>query len=278
MSILLRLRNASPIPIEAECLSPDRLEGLAVKEIERLEVDHGNERARVADFFEVGLRDGNEAAVIEGDCSRVKHIGAGMTRGLLVVDGNAGMHAGAEMSGGRLEVRGNAGDWTGAEMRAGRIHIRGDAGHLLGGAYRGSRTGMRGGVILVEGSARNEVGCSMRRGLIAVRGQVGDFPGVSMHAGNILVGGLPGVRAGAGMRRGSLIFFGETPGDSQRQVELLPTFSYDCTYRPPFVSLYLKKLQSWKLSLPVPAGEGRYRRYSGDLVESGKGEILVWQA
>lgn len=277
MPLTFRLKNQFSVPLEAECLTPDRLASLTLSEVERLEVQYGNAKAALAEFFEVREEPGDQFILIEGDCSRVKMIGARMTRGRILIHGNAGMHLGAEMAGGRIEVYGNAGDWAGAEMRAGRIHIHGDAGHLTGGAYRGSRAGMRGGVILVEGNAKNEIGCSMRRGLIAVHGDTGDYPGVSMHAGNILIFGLPGIRAGAGMRRGTIAVFGEIPGDPKRTLELLPTFRLDCTYRPPFVALYLQKLRSWKFPVPDSARHGSYRRYSGDLVETGKGEILVWQ-
>jgi formylmethanofuran dehydrogenase subunit C len=155
-------------------------------------------------------------------------------------------------------------------MRGGLIHVRGDAGHLAGAAYRGSRVGMRGGVLLIDGKAGNEVGAVMRRGLIAVGGGVGDFAGVSMIAGSLFAFGPCGVRHGAGMKRGTLAFGGTAP-------PLLPTFRYSCTYRPVFLALYLRRLRAW--GLPV---EGRYlsgcwRRYCGDLVALGKGEILVWQ-
>ena len=83
--------------------------------------------------------------LLEGDCARVKCVGAEMKTGRLTIQGNVGMHLGAEMRGGEIRVHGNAGDWVGAEMRGGRIHVHGDAGHLVGAGYRGSRLGMRGG-------------------------------------------------------------------------------------------------------------------------------------
>ena len=59
--------------------------------------------------------------------------------------------------------------------------------------------------------------------------------------------------------------------------QLLPTFRYDCLYRPVFLRLYLRQLRAW--GFPVPAGYdgAAYRRYSGDLVSLGKGEVLYWQ-
>lgn len=274
MPLMLKCRSASQVPVEAECITPDSLARLSLSEIERQEVLHGNVKAPLAEFFEVSGEPGEEI-VIEGDCSRVKLIGAEMTCGRIIIHGNAGMHLGAEMRGGRIEVFGNASDWVGAEMKGGRIHIHGDAGHLVGGAYRGERSGMKGGVILVDGSAKNEIGCRMRRGLIAVGGDAGDFAGVSMLAGSIFIFGVPGIRSGAGMKRGTIAVFGEEPGNPQRAVEILPTFKYDCAYRPPFVSLYLRTLKSWGFGVSESTASGLFRRYSGDLLETGKGEILV---
>ena len=273
MPLKLNYISESTVPVEADCITPDCMADLSVAEIEKLELLHGNAQAPLAEFFEISGEPGEEI-IIEGDCSRVKLIGAEMSRGRIVVHGDVGMHLGAEMSGGEIEVHGSATDWVGAHMKGGKIHVHGEAGHLVGGAYRGSRSGMQGGVILIEGSAKNEIGCLMRRGLIAIGGDAGDFPGVSMLAGSIFIFGMPGIRSGAGMKRGTIAVFGEEPGNSRRTLEILPTFRYDCTYRPPFLALYLNRLRY--LSFPVPETEdGLFRRYSGDLIETGKGEILV---
>jgi len=59
------------------------------------------------------------------------------------------------------------------------------------------------------------------------------------------------------------------------EAELLPTFSYACTYRPVFLRRYLLYLR--ELGLPVDEASitGEYRRYSGDSVELNRGEILL---
>jgi formylmethanofuran dehydrogenase subunit C len=246
------------------------LAGKTLREIASLPLQHGNAQVPLAEFFTVTGDAGDQQLVIEGDCQRVKWIGAGMTRGRITIHGNAGMHLGAEMVGGEIQVHGNAGDWVGAEMRGGRIHVRGHVGHLVGAAYRGSRAGMRGGVILVEGNAGNEIGGTMRRGLIAIGGDTGDFVAVSMIAGTVFVFGKPGIRIGAGMKRGTLALFGAPP-------PLLPTFRFTCVYRPVFLSLYLRQLQAWDFPVADDFLRGSYRRYSGDLVSLGKGEILQWQ-
>ena len=266
----LRYHGTTTIPVEAERITPDELAGKSVAEIATLPVQHGNASAQLGEFFAVEGDASDEVITLEGDCSRVKWIGAGMTRGSITVHGNVGMHLGAEMRGGTIKVYGNSGDWVGAEMRGGRIHVHGDAGSMAGAAYRGNRVGMRGGVLLIEGRAGAEVGAHLRRGLIVVGGDVGEFAGAAMVAGSVFVFGRAGLRPGAGMKRGTLAFGGDMPG-------LLPSFRVDCDYRPAFLNLYLRQLRAWSFPVPDRLFQGRWRRYSGDLIELGKGELLHWR-
>jgi len=148
----LLLREAPVVPVEADSLSPDRVDGLPRDQVRALPLFHGNKRKCVGDFFEVE-GNGSETIEIEGDLRRFKKIGLGMTRGRLVVRGDTGMHLGAEMRGGEIEVFGGSGDWIGAEMSGGLIHIHGNAGNRAGAGYRGSETGMRHGAILIDGNA-----------------------------------------------------------------------------------------------------------------------------
>jgi formylmethanofuran dehydrogenase subunit C len=67
------------------------------------------------------------------------------------------------------------------------------------------------------------------------------------------------------MKRGTLAALGPVP-------ELLPTFRFDCTYRPAFIELYLRRLAACGFAVPTA---GAYRRYRGDLVTLGLGEILT---
>ncbi len=263
----LRFISESTIPVEAECLCPDRLAPLSPAEIERLPVQHGNAQAPLAEFFQLSGSAADSRVRIEGDCRRVKLIGSQMKAGSIEIEGNAGMHLGADMTGGLIRVHGDAGDWIGAEMCGGRIHVTGNAGHFVGAGYRGARRGMRGGAILIGGNAGNEVGNVMRRGLIAIGGKAGDFVGVSMIAGTILVFGEIGNRPAAGMKRGTLGVFGARP-------KLLPTFRYSCVYQPPFLPLYLQKLREWGMPINPELPRMPLARFCGDLVSLGKGEIL----
>ncbi|HVN53191.1 MAG TPA: formylmethanofuran dehydrogenase subunit C [Anaerolineaceae bacterium] len=263
----LKLNLQSNIPLEAGTITPDQFQDKSPGQIAKLPVVFGNEPFELGDFFTVDA-DGSNDIILKGDASRVKHIGEGMTKGNIIVEGNAGMHLGAGMRGGFIRVEGNAGDWAGAEMAGGLILIKGNAGHALGGAYRGSRRGMTRGRILVNGNAGNETGSLMRRGLIAVGGSTGEFTGCFMIAGTVIVFGQLGARPGPGMKHGTLITF-QTP-------ELLPTFRYACTYQPGFLGLILQSLRSQGVPVVDEYLTGRYRRYSGDFTALGKGEILVY--
>src|SRR3954452_8643523 len=265
MTLTLTLREQPVVPLEAEVLSPDRLSGASRQEIAALPVLHGNERTRVGEFFAVS--GAGDDVRLEGDLSRVKFVGAGMTGGRLTVAGDAGTHAGAAMRGGELRVEGDAGDWAGAGMRGGTLVVRGSAGCPLGGVYPGERAGMRGGEIVVGGDAGARAGAGVRRGLIAVAGRVGDAAGLRMLAGKIVaVGGL-GRRAGARMRRGSIVTMAPaTP---------LATFVFSCVYRPPFLRLYLRRLRALGLPISEEQLDGRYARWCGDGLELRRGEILI---
>jgi formylmethanofuran dehydrogenase subunit C len=269
MPLTLTLREPPTVPLETEGLSPDRLAGRSFGEIEALPVWHGNRRVPLADFFALS-GDADEELRVEGDLRRVKFLGAGMTAGRLIVAGDAGMHTGAGMRGGELVVEGDVGDFAGTGMRGGRLVVEGSAGHNVGGAAPGARAGMRGGEILVHGDAGDQAGAGLRRGLVAVAGRVAAAAGLRMLAGTIVALGGLGAAPGAGMRRGTIV--------AMSQVTLLPTFAYACSYRPPFLRLYLRRLRA--LGLPLTDGqiEGRYARWAGDGVELRRGEILVLEA
>jgi formylmethanofuran dehydrogenase subunit C len=266
--LTLTYRGSSTIPVEAECVTPDNLAGKTNAEVERLTLQHGNVQVPLAEFFAVSGDAGDGEVLVEGDCSRVKWLGAGMTTGRLTVRGPVGFHAGAEMRGGVMEVFGNAADWAGAEMRGGLLHVHGNVGHLAGAAYRGSRRGMVGGTLLIDGDAGNEVASTLRRGLVAVGGRCGDYAGVSMIAGTLLVFGPAGIRAAAGMKRGTVALLGEP-------AQLLPTFRLDCVYRPVFLQIYLRHLRARGFAVPDGLPGAELRRFSGDLVSLGKGEIFL---
>lgn len=263
--ITLTLKQQPSVPLEAESISPDVFAGLTIDAVRALPVFLGKRQLRLDEFFEVEGA-GDDEIDVRGDAAKVKWIGRGMTRGRIVVRGNAGMHLGAYMKGGAIEVTGNASDWVGAEMTAGLVRIHGNAGGQVGAAYRGSRAGMKGGTIIIDGGAGLEVGMRMRRGIIAIKGPVRDFAGLQMKGGTIFLLGGAEIRTGAWMTRGTIV--ATTP------IRLLPTFSYCCDYQPTFLALYARRLRDFGVSFPHGA-DGVYQRFVGDSSMPGKGEILI---
>lgn len=265
--ITLTLKAEPGVPLEAEALSPDVVAILSHEKVRALPMFLGKRQVRVDEFFEVD-GDGSDEIEIRGDCGKVKWLGRGMTRGRLIVAGNAGMHLGAYMKGGTIEVSGNASDWVGGEMSGGLIRVGGNVGGQVGAAYRGSRTGMTGGTIVIGGSAGLEVGMRMKRGTIAIRGKVKDFAGIEMKGGTLILGGAE-LRTGAWMQRGTIV--------SLTPIPLLPTFAYACSYNPAFLRLYAPQLAPLGISIPFEPTDGSYLLHTGDVAVSEKGEILVWQ-
>ncbi len=263
MTLTLTLRTEPIVPLEAEALTPDRLAG--AEEVGALPLWHGNERARLDDFFAISGT--GDDVRLEGDLRRVKYVGAGMTGGRLTVAGGVGMHAGAGMGGGELHVEGDAGDWAGAGMRGGMLVVRGSAGGRLGGALPGERAGMRGGEIVVHGDAGAPAGAGLRRGLIASGGRAEEAAGLRKLAGTIVALGGLGARAGAGMRRGSIV--------TMAPMAPLATFTFSTVYRPPFLRLYLRRLRALGLAVTEEQLDGRYARWCGDGLELRRGEILI---
>ena len=263
----LSLHTLPEVPLEADVISPDQLSGKSASEAASLTIFHGNNEHKLGDFFTVSGEVEDGKVEVEGDLSKVKLLGLGMSTGQLKINGSVGAHLGAQMSGGEILVSGDAGDWVGREMSGGRITIKGSAGHMVGSAVRGAPVGIQGGEIFIFGDAKNEVGNGMRRGLIAIGGDSGDFTGVNMKAGTIVVLGKLGQRPGAGMVRGTII--------STQNAVLLPTFSYNTSYQPTFLKNILIYLRKLGFSIEEKHINGNFQRWSGDSIELNKGEILL---
>jgi formylmethanofuran dehydrogenase subunit C len=130
---------------------------------------------------------------------------------------------------------------------------------------------MTGGELIVHGSAGPEAGALMRRGVVAIGGGAGSHAGAGMIAGTVLAFGGFGPAAGLWSKRGSIVALGS--------VTVPPTYRYACTYQPLHLRVTLTRLRT-RYALPAEERHltGSYRRYSGDLADLGKGEILAWTA
>lgn len=265
---MLKLRAQPPARVDAAALTPQRLDRLAAPEVADLTLRCGREAVTVGDLFEVSGEGGRHLA-LAGDLHRFDRIGAGMSGGRVLVEGACGDHLGARMSGGEIDVRGEVGAWAGGQMSGGLLRIWGDAGARLGGAYPGTRAGMSGGEIVVSGNAGEEAGAGMRRGLVVVSGRTGNGAGLRMLAGTVIALGGIGAEAGLGNRRGSLV--------SGTPVELLPSYAFAASYRPPALRLQLRRAREhlW-LRVDDAFVNGAWARWSGDRTELGRGEILIF--
>lgn len=206
---------------------------------------------RLGELFDI-TGEPNGSIRFEGNLELVDKLAAGLTEGEVIVDGSVGREAGLALAGGALD-------------------IGGDAGPRAGAAPLGFMRGMTGGELIVRGSAGAEGGSGMRRGLIVIGGRAGEQTGLGMIAGSVVVFGSAGADSGLWSKRGSVVALGSiTPPQ---------TYSYACTYQPVHLRLLLTRLRV-RYGLPVRPRHlnGFYRRYSGDMAESGKGEILAWTA
>ena len=79
------------IPIEVEGITPDRVRGLSLAEIEKLEVFQGNYKTSLAEFFAVSGDPSDGRLDWEGDLLTVHWIGAKMQDGVMHLEGRGGL-------------------------------------------------------------------------------------------------------------------------------------------------------------------------------------------
>ena len=269
MSIALTLRDAPPARIDASPLTPERCNALNSMRVAQLPLRCGRTTLTVGELFRVDGYVGDTTLTLAGDLRLLDGIGAGMTGGRLTVSGDCGDRVGAGMRGGELTVKGGVGAYAGCEMAGGVLRIGGDAGARLGGAYPGARAGMTGGEIVVSGHAGEEAGAGMRRGLVAVGGRAGDGAGLRMLAGTVIALGGLGDGAGQGNKRGSLVSGAPLTPPPERYA-----FAVD-RYRPPALGLQLRRIRALGLTVGDALIAGTWARWSGDLTELRRGEILI---
>ena len=268
-SVRLTLTKAPALRVDLRGVTPAACAGLALAQIERLPVTHGNQTLVLADFFGVTPHEGDDSLVFEGDLARFDRVGWQLAGGRIVVNGSVGDHAGGCMSGGTLHVHGHAGALAACEMAGGTLVVEGDVGDFAAGTLPGSMDGMRGGHFMVKGRAGERFGDRMRRGTALVFGDAGDFLASRMVAGTIAIGGAVGAHVGCGMRRGSVVFAG---GAAQRP-----------RVPPTFVPALADADVMWQLLAGDLARHGgpfaalasrRSVRHLGDVSAGGKGELV----
>jgi formylmethanofuran dehydrogenase subunit C len=263
---ILKLRAEPDQRLDLSGVTPQAVARLDEAGIAALTIGTGKARLTVGDVFRITK---GEAAEIRfaGGSSRFDHIGAGLTGGRIIVEGEAGAYAGRRMSGGELRIAGSAGPYAGSGMSGGLVHIGGDAGDCLGAPKLGELAGMTGGTIVVAGRAGARAGDRMRRGLIAIGGDAGDFPASRMIAGTVAILGDCGRLPGYMMKRGTLMLGGEASAWT-------PTFGESGVLELAVLRLLVRELKTLLPTGRLAGFEGPVQRLAGDLAALGKGEII----
>jgi formylmethanofuran dehydrogenase subunit C len=250
--LVVRLKAPLTGPADFAAVLAGSWAGLSAAELTRRPVDLvGRGTVPLGELCTItGNPDGTITFI--GDFGPAVRLGAGLSEGAVVIEGRIGDEVGLGMAGGSIDVRGNAGAGAGA-------------------AAPEARRGMTGGELVVHGSAGQGAGALMRRGLLVVGGSLAPNAGAAMIAGTIVAFRAFAPAAGLWSKRGSIVALGE--------VTIPSTYRYACTYQPPYLRLMLLRLKArYGLSVEGRHLSGSYRRYSGDLAELGKGEILAWTA
>jgi formylmethanofuran dehydrogenase subunit C len=235
---------------------------MSSSEIARLPVGTTRFRLTLGDCFDIASGEPGRL-VVRGSSTRLDCVGAGLSRGVIIVEGDVGQRLAAGMTGGEIDVAGSAGPFAATAATGGRITIKGDAGASAGGTLHGARDGLNGATLVIKGRAGDRLGDTMRRGLIVVTA-AGDHTGCRAIAGTIVAGRI-GAEPGYGMRRGTIL--------ARECGPFLPTFV--STGRQ---NLVVTRILSRVVARLAPEmGDfvsGSLHRWAGDLAALGKGEIL----
>lgn len=211
-TVTLKPIKTPELMFEGYNINPDAFAGKTAALIAELPGHEGKIVTRLGDFFDISGSAGATAAetdiVIDGDCTRVKYIGARMTAGTVTVNGNCDMYLGGWMKGGKIHVKGNVDSFCGIQMQGGEILVEGDAKNHVGCAYRGDWRGMKDGTIRIRGSAGNDIGTFMLGGTIIIEKDA--FIHVSTHAegGTVIIKGDVEGRVGGQMVKGDMYVLG----------------------------------------------------------------------
>ncbi len=239
-------REKPNIPIEAENIIPSRFLNR-----DEIIVWEGNKKRLLSDIAEIQYTGSANTVeeihlILKGEISRVKRIGEYMDGGHITVNGDIGMHCGNFMESGLIEIVGNADAWLGREMRGGTIICSGSCSDYCGSGYRGEKRGMRGGTIEVMGDAGDFCGEYNSGGQIIIHGSCKDMAGVEMNDGKLTIYG-DCMRPCGNLTGGNVIVHGTV-------LEMLPGFRNDG---------------------PVMIDGVSYTRFTGDVANRGKGELIV---
>ena len=210
-TVTLTVKQQPELYLECEHITPDFFAGKTAEQIGKLQAFEGRDLTTLGEYFTIAGAAGATAAdtkiIINGDCSRMKYIGAKMTAGEVIVNSDADMYTGGWMKGGKLLVKGNVHSFCALGMEGGEFVIEGNAGNYLGAAYRGDWRGMQGGVVRVKGNAGSDICTFMNGGQMIIEGNVDIHIGTHMEGGTIIVKGSANRRVGGQLVKGEIYVY-----------------------------------------------------------------------
>ncbi|PPD45860.1 MAG: formylmethanofuran dehydrogenase subunit C [Methylocystis sp.] len=260
------LRQEPPQRVDLSALTPDRLAGKSLADIEKIEIGTTRASIKVGDLFKIAQGD-LKTLRYEGGSSRFDLVGAKLLPGFsLHVDGDVGLQLGRLAKGGKITVAGSAGAYAASGNEGAHIEIKGDACELLAAPLAGELAGMSGGRVVVRGKAGARAGDRLRRGILIIEGDAGEDLGSRLIAGTIIALGKTAGRVGYLNKRGSLVL--------AKHPKLSATY-LDCGPQ----ELTFARLLARSLKADSAAAASllsvKLRRFGGDTAVYGKGEILT---
>jgi len=265
-SFTFTLRQEPPQRVDLSALTPDRLAGKSVADIEKIEIGTTRASTRVGDIFKIAQGD-LKTLRYEGGSPRFDLVGAKLLPEFSIhVEGDVGLQVGRLAKGGRITVSGNAGGYAASGNEGAHIEIKGDAGDFLAAPLAGELAGMSGGRVVVRGKAGARAGDRLRRGILIIEGDAGEDLGSRIIAGTIIVLGETAGRVGYLNKRGSLVL--------AKRKDFGPTYM-DCgPHIFAFAGFFARGLKG---DSPAASAllSGRLQRFGGDTAVYGKGEILT---
>ena len=245
----------------------NQLIDMDLEAIASITLQSGKCKLRVDEIFTIEGSD-TQNIVIKNSIDMLDFIGKDLIGGTISVIGDAGAYLAFGLNAGEIKVTGDVGLYAACEMKKGYLEVSGNAGDFLGAALPGNKMGMKGGTILIKGNVGARAGDHMRRGNILIEGNTGEYCGSRMTAGTIAVMGHTGRHLGYAMRRGTLLLWNKP---------ILSASFNDCGAHTlaflPILFASFKSLNSRFSDSSISFN--RVQRYSGDMSEIGRGEVLV---
>ena len=160
------------------------------------------------------IKDGARKIIVE-NASHIHGLAAGLNRGNIVINGNAGDYTAALNDGATITINGSVGKFLADNMTKGTIIVNGNAGY-------GAAVYCYGGIVVARGNAGDFLGALNKGATILIEGNAGNDIGTYMVGGEIIVVGNVGKNVGNWFIRGSIFVGGkwQSLGHNCREVPI----------------------------------------------------------